>query len=78
MNLKRLAYKLQKALQLKGRYIKINQRQFYSEKNDRMCTKYSLTETLHKQGKAKEETLFESYKLVSVVYYLAELLSEGG
>ena len=77
MNLKRLAYKLQKALQLKGRYIKINQRQFYSTDQERFCTRYTLTETVYRNGKAKDETLLETYKLIIVVQYLAGLLRGG-
>ena len=42
--LKSIVYKLQKALILKGRYITINQTQFYSEQLDKMCTKYILRE----------------------------------
>ena len=44
--LKSIVYKLQKALTLKGRYITINQTQFYSEQLNKMCTKYILKEKL--------------------------------
>ena len=44
MNIKQLAYKLQTALCQKGRYIKINQQQMYSERSERMVTKYVLQE----------------------------------
>lgn len=74
MNLKRLAYKLQTALCQKGRYIRINQFQSYSEKAERMVTKYVLTEkrTLN-TGKQKNVTILETYQMADIVKTLAEL-----
>ena len=42
MNIKRLMYKLQTALCMRGIKTKINQRQSWSEKNERMVTKYVI------------------------------------
>lgn len=77
MNLKRLAYKLQTALCQKGRYIRINQFQSYSEKAERMVAKYVLTEkrTLN-TGKQKNVTILETYQMADIVKTLAELYGE--
>lgn len=74
MNIKRIAYKLQTALCQKGRYIRINQFQSYSEKAERMVTKYVLTEkrTLE-NGKRKNVTILETYQMADIVKTLAEL-----
>lgn len=74
MKLKRLAYKLQTALCQKGRYIRINQFQSYSEKTERMVTKYVLTEkrTLE-NGKRKNVTILETYQMADIVKTLAEM-----
>lgn len=78
MNIKRLAYKLQTALCQKGRYVKINQYQSYSEKAGRMVTKYVLTEkrTLE-TGKCKDFTILETYQMADIVKILAELYGEA-
>lgn len=74
MNLKILAYKLQTALCQKGRYIRINHFQSYSEKAKRMVTKYVLTEkrTLE-TGERKNVTILETYQMADIVKTLAEL-----
>lgn len=77
MSLKSIAYKLQKALTFKGRYITINQNQFYSEAFEKMSTKYVLKEKTEKYGKTKYETRLETFRLIDVVNYLADLLKEG-
>ena len=77
MRLKTLAYKLQKALTLKGRYITINQVQFYSERLEKMSTKYVLKEKTETDGKQKNTVLLETFRLIDVVNYLAEILKEG-
>lgn len=78
MNIKRLAYKLQTALCQKGRYIKINQYQSYSEKAERMVTKYVLTEKRNlKNGKCKDFVIIETYKMADIVKTLAELYGEA-
>lgn len=70
MNLRRTMNKLQTALCQRGVYVKINQQQYYSEKAERMVTKYML-----KNGK---ETIFESYQQADVVKFLADLYGGGG
>lgn len=76
--LKMLAYKLQTALCQKGRYIKINQYQNYSEKAGRMVTKYVLSEKkMTDTGKMKDSAILESYQMADVVKRLAELCGEA-
>lgn len=75
--LKSTVYKLQKALSLKGRYIKINQKQFWSDKLEKFCTKYELKETVVEDGVKKEVFLLETFKTVDVVKCLAEMLNGG-
>lgn len=75
--LKSIANKLQKALTINGRYITINQNQFYSEKLEKMCTKYVLKEKMEIDGKMKDMTLLETFCMVDVVNFLADLLNGG-
>ena len=75
--LKSIANKLQKALTLNGRYITINQNQFYSEKLEKMCTKYVLKEKVEIDDKMKNVTLLETFRIVDVVNFLADLLNGG-
>lgn len=75
--LKSIANKLQKALTINGRYITINQNQFYSEKLEKMCTKYVLKEKMEIDGKIKDMTLLETFRMVDVVNFLADLLNGG-
>ena len=75
--LKSIANKLQKALTLNGRYITINQNQFYSEKLEKMCTKYVLKEKMEIDGKVQNVTLLETFSMVDVVNFLADLLNGG-
>lgn len=75
--LKSIANKLQKALTINGRYITINQNQFYSEKLEKMCTKYVLKEKMEIDGKMKDMTLLETFRMVDVVNFLADLLNGG-
>lgn len=80
MKIKRTMYKLQTALCMRGERIKINQRQMWSEKNERMVTVYMVQREkydLEKQ-RMKYNTILESYHAVDVVKYLAKLLSDGG
>lgn len=77
MNIKRLAYKLQTALIQKGRYIKINQYQTYSERAERMVTKYVLLERrMNSVGKMKDFVIMESYQMAEIVKRLAEMLND--
>lgn len=75
--LKSIANKLQKALTMNGRYITINQNQFYSDKLEKMCTKYVLKEKIEVDDKMQNVTLLESFRMVDVVNFLADLLSGG-
>ena len=75
--LKSIANKLQKALTMNGRYITINQNQFYSEKLEKMCTKYVLKEKMEIDDKVQNVTLLETFRLVDVVNFLADLLNGG-
>lgn len=75
--LKSIANKLQKALTMNGRYITINQNQFYSEKLENMCTKYVLKEKMEIDGKMQNVTLLETFRMVDVVNFLADLLNGG-
>ena len=76
--LKSIANKLQKALTMNGRYITINQNQFYSEKLEKMCTKYILKEKVEVDGKMRNTTLLETFRMVDIVLFLADLLNGGG
>ena len=75
--LKSIANKLQKALTMNGRYITINQNQFYSEKLEKMCTKYVLKEKMKIDDKMQNVTLLETFRMVDVVNFLADLLNGG-
>lgn len=78
MNLRRVANKLQTALCEKGRYIRINQYQSYSEKAERMVTKFVLTEKrLMDGGKVKNVTIAETYQMADVVKTLAGMYGES-
>ncbi len=76
-SLRALAYKLQTALMCKGIKIKINQMQAYSEKRDRMVTKYVVYE-YRPDEKPKNVTLLETYQIADVVKLLASRYSDGG
>ena len=76
-SLRALAYKLQTALMHKGIKIKINQMQAYSEKRDRMVTKYVVYEC-RPDEKPKNVTLLETYQIADVVKLLASRYSDGG
>ena len=73
--LKSIVYKLQKALTLKGRYITINQTQFYSEQLDKMCTKYILKEKQDIEGETKNITLLETFRMIDIINFLADMLN---
>lgn len=75
--LKSIANKIQKALTMNGRYITINQNQFYSEKLEKMCTKYVLKEKVEIDGETKNVTLLETFRMVDVVNFLSDLLNGG-
>jgi len=79
MNLKTMAVKLQKALLMKGRKVKINQIQVYFEEEARMATKYIVIENKEafdkKSGKykIKDVVIDETYSMADVVKLLAIL-----
>lgn len=75
--LKSIANKLQKALAMNGRYIAINQNQFYSDKLEKMCTKYVLKEKMEIDDKVQNVTLLETFRMVDAVNFLADLLNGG-
>lgn len=77
MNMKSIAYRLQKALCERGRYIKINQVQSYIAESNRMVTKYMLIETEEVNGRNKNTTILETYKFVEVVQTLADIYGGG-
>ena len=62
---------------MNGRYITINQNQFYSEKLEKMCTKYVLKEKMEIDDKMQNVILLETFRLVDVVNFLADLLNGG-
>ena len=76
-SLRALAHKLQTALLYNGTKIKINQMQAYSEKRDRMVTKYVVYE-YRPDEKPKNVTLLETYQIADVVKLLASRYSDGG
>ena len=51
----------------------------YSEEKERMLTKYVLKEkqAIDTQGKTKDVTLFETFRMIDVVNYLVEQLNGG-
>ena len=74
MSIRKLAHKLQTALCQKGRFIKINQFQSYSERAGRMVTKYVLTEKrLDERGRKKDFVILETYQMADVVKKLAAM-----
>ena len=73
MNIRRTMYKLQSALVQNGIRIKIDQRQIWSEKHQRMNTKYVLSTLVMVDGKLKTKTLLETYQPAEAVKVLAEL-----
>lgn len=77
MNLRQVMYKLQTALCQKGIYIRINQKQHYSEKTGRMVTKYVLQEKQEHDGKAKNVTVLETYQQAEVVKFLTGIYGGG-
>lgn len=76
--LKTTANRLQMALTVRGRYITISTRQFYSEQFEKMCTKYILQERQVIQGEKKNVTLFKTMSMIDVVTFLANELNGGG
>lgn len=78
MNMQKLARRLQTALCMQGRKIRINQYQHYSDKRGRMVTKYVLTEEKIIREKRKTVEIATAYQMSEVVKILAGLLEGGG
>lgn len=80
MNLTAIARKLQKALIKKGVHVSINQYQRYSDKAERMVTKFVVTmpKYCQEEQKIKNVAICESYRMIDVVQALAALLNGGG
>lgn len=77
-SLRQVSRKLQTALCQQGRYIKINQHQAYSPRQERMVTKYVLQETRETPtGRRKSFTILETYQLADVVKKLAAIYNGG-
>ena len=77
-NLRGLANKLQTALAAKGRKIKINQFQSWSDRQQRMVTKFVLCEKRMVNEKLKDVAILETYQMADVVKSLATLLNDSG
>lgn len=87
MNINQNINKLLYALKQKGQFYKINSFQFYSEKNDKYCTKYQVmkkelieiynieTEEIEKQEKYKQ--VKECYSKIDLMKYLVEEYRKG-
>lgn len=80
MNLNAMARKLQNALVHKGIHVSVNQFQHYSEKAERMVTKFVVTQPKYvaKEKKWKNVTICESYQMIDVVKKLSSLLKDDG
>ena len=80
MNLNAITKKLQTALVHKGVHVSINQFQHYSEKAERMVTKFVVIQPkyVEKEKKWKNVTICESYQMIDVVKRLAGLLKDDG
>ena len=87
MNINQNINKLLFALKQKGQLYKINSFQFYSEKNDKYCTKYQIlkqeqmevyneeTDEFEIQDKYRQKE--ECYSKVDVMKYLVEEYRKG-
>ena len=84
MNINQNINKLLYALKQKGRIYKINSFQFYSEKNDKYCTKYQiLKKQLVEEYNVEKDKIefvekykqdYECYSKIDLMKYLAEEL----
>lgn len=87
MNINQNINKLLYALKQKGQMYKINSFQFYSEKNDKYCTKYQVLkkeleeiyniETDEMEKKETYKQKYECYSKVELMKYLAEEYRKG-
>lgn len=82
MNINQNINKLLYALKQKGQIYKINSFQFYSEKNDKYCTKYQvllrITEEIWRLEEDKPKTIeryiqdYECYSKIDLMKYFME------
>ena len=77
MQMNRIVRRLQQALCMQGKKVRINQYQHYSEKAERMVTKYVLSMERYSDGKRRTVVILETYRLADVVTTLAGLLGGG-
>lgn len=77
-NMRTLANKLQTALVMRGRKVKINQYQSWSDRQQRMVTKFVVYEKRLVDDKHKNVTVLETYQMADVVKGLAALLNGSG
>lgn len=75
-NLNALINKLQKALKAKGKVYCINRSQFYSDKHDCICTKYTVFTTYVDQDGEKQKDSHYFDKALDVVRFFADLLRD--
>lgn len=71
MNTRRTMYKLQTALCARGTRIRINQKQHWSERQQKMVTCYQVIPD------GMYAPIFESYKSHEVVKFLADMYGGG-
>lgn len=69
MNIRKTMFKLQTALNMRGRRVRINQIQSWSELRQRMVTKYVIIEN--------GETVLATYQPAEAVKALADMLGGG-
>ena len=77
MRLMPIISKLQRALLQKGRKIKVNQIQIYSERRNAMLTRYTVIEKQVVDDVRKNVTLLETFKALDVVNLLKEINGGG-
>jgi len=77
-NISALIRKLQLALLQKDIKMSINTKQFYSEKNNKMATKYSIVTPQKVEKKIKNVTVYEGYSKIGVLKYLADMYKNVG
>lgn len=87
MNVNQNINKLLYALKVKGQFYKVNSFQFYSENNDKYCTKYQImkrqlvevyneeTDEIEEQERYKQD--YECYSKIDLMKYLAEEYRKG-
>ena len=82
-NHRRTVKKLQTALALSGRVVRMNTRQFYSAEQKRMIDSYSLIEKRPYKKRdgttgMKDEEIYRSCSIIDIVKFLAGLYKGGG